>query len=516
MTALLASLLALVAMAFAVAAWALMARAAVERKLGLATNAAERVPELEAQVASLSAAVARAREERAATDGALKTLAAETAGREARLNAAEADRDKAIGEREAARAELARAQAMLEALGTEIQDRAARLRTAGEERDKAATEREATRAELARTQETLRQEQRRGEERLTELQQLRDETKAQFQQLAAAILTQQSETFTKQNKEQVETLLGPLREQIATFEKGLTETRVETARERGTLAEQIKALMTTNDTMRSETRGLAAALRGQSQTQGAWGEMILGTILERSGLREGEEYTTQENAAAADGRRLRADVVVNLPGGEGRRIVVDAKVSLTAFDQYVNAADDDERAAALRGHLASLRGHVTTLGSKAYHDAIGEGLDYVILFVPIEGALALALQSDPALTGFAAENNVAIATPTTLMMALRTVANVWRVERRNRSAEEIARVAGRMYDKLEGFVADFQKIGTQMDTTRKTYDDAFGKLAHGRGNLLRQAEQLKELGARTSKSLPAGLLDPAGPLGEES
>ena len=460
--------------AILLAAWALLARAELAGRLATAEAAAVRVPALEAQLAALGEAAATAREARAQSQGALEALSAENGARAARLRAAE------------------------------------------EEREKALTEREAARAELARTAETLRQERQRNEERQAEWQRLREETRVQFQQLAASILTQQSETFTKQNKEQVQTLLVPLREQIATFEKGLTEARVETAKERGSLAEQIKALMATNDTMRSETRGLAEALRGQSQTQGAWGEAILDNILRQSGLREGEEYTRQETANDADGRRLRADVVVNLPGAEGRRIVVDAKVSLTAFDQYVNATDEAERETARRAHLASLRGHVTTLGSKAYHDAIGEGLDYVILFVPIEGALALALQTEPALTNFAAENNVAIATPTTLMMALRTVANVWKVERRNRSAEEIARVAGRMYDKLEGFVVDFQKIGTQMDTTRKTYDDAFTKLSQGRGNLLRQAEQLKELGARTSKSLPAGLLDPAGPLGEES
>ncbi len=450
--------------AILLAAWALLARAGLAGRLAAAEAAAVRVPALEAQLAALGEAAATAREARAQSQGALEALSAENGARAARLRAAE------------------------------------------EEREKALTEREAARAELARTAETLRQERQRNEERQAEWQRLREETRVQFQQLAASILTQQSETFTKQNKEQVQTLLVPLREQIATFEKGLTEARVETAKERGSLAEQIKALMATNDTMRSETRGLAEALRGQSQTQGAWGEAILDNILRQSGLREGEEYTRQETANDADGRRLRADVVVNLPGAEGRRIVVDAKVSLTAFDQYVNATDEAERETARRAHLASLRGHVTTLGSKAYHDAIGEGLDYVILFVPIEGALALALQTEPALTNFAAENNVAIATPTTLMMALRTVANVWKVERRNRSAEEIARVAGRMYDKLEGFVVDFQKIGTQMDTTRKTYDDAFTKLSQGRGNLLRQAEQLKELGARTNKSLPSALL----------
>jgi DNA recombination protein RmuC len=456
-----AIVLGLVALAaIGVAAWALVSRAALAGKAAVA----ERVPGLEAQIATYAGKIEQEIKARGEAEGGLRALGAETAGREARLQDAEKSRDSAIAERDAAR------------------------------------------QDLARVAETLKLEREQNAVRVEELRQLREETKAQFQQLAASILTQHSETFTKQNKEQVETLLGPLRERIAEFEKGLGEARTETVKERATLAEQIKALMATNDTMRSETRGLAEALRGQSQTQGAWGEMVLATILENSGLREGEEYTLQETASSAEGRRLRADVVVNLPGGEGRRIVIDAKVSLTAFDQYVNAADDEAREVARRAHLASLRGHVTTLGSKAYHDAIGEGLDYVILFVPIEGALAVALQTDPALTHFAAQNNVAIATPTTLMMALRTVANVWKVERRNRSAEEIAKRAGLMYDKLVGFVEDFQKIGTQLDATRRTYDGALGKLKEGGGNLLRQAEMVRELGARTNKALPPALL----------
>jgi DNA recombination protein RmuC len=456
-----AIVLGLVALAaIGVAAWALVSRAALAGKAAVA----ERVPGLEAQIATYAGKIEQEIKARGEAEGGLRALGAETAGREARLQDAEKSRDSAIAERDAAR------------------------------------------QDLARVAETLKLEREQNAVRVEELRQLREETKAQFQQLAASILTQHSETFTKQNKEQVETLLGPLRERIAEFEKGLGEARTETVKERATLAEQIKALMATNDTMRSETRGLAEALRGQSQTQGAWGEMVLATILENSGLREGEEYTLQETASSAEGRRLRADVVVNLPGGEGRRIVIDAKVSLTAFDQYVNAADDEAREVARRAHLASLRGHMTTLGSKAYHDAIGEGLDYVILFVPIEGALAVALQTDPALTHFAAQNNVAIATPTTLMMALRTVANVWKVERRNRSAEEIAKRAGLMYDKLVGFVEDFQKIGTQLDATRRTYDGALGKLKEGGGNLLRQAEMVRELGARTNKALPPALL----------
>lgn len=462
MTTLALAVVALVAIL--VAAWALVSRAGLAGKLAVAAESAGRLAALEARAETAERAGADIREK----------LAGAEAGSQALVK-------------------------QLEAAAQANRDRDAEL---GNLRDKHAL----VTNELAQTRETLLQERRQHAERVADLQRMDERSKAEFQQLAAGILAKQSETFTKQNNDQVEALLKPLREQIATFEKGLTEARVETARERGTLAEQIKALMTTNDTMRSETRGLAEALRGQSQTQGAWGEMILATILERSGLREGEEYTSQESTTDADGRRLRADVVVNLPGGEGRRIVIDSKVSLTAFDQYVNAADDVARETARRAHLASLRGHVTTLGAKAYHGAIGGGLDYVVLFVPIEGALALALQADPALTGFATDNNVAIATPTTLMMALRTVRSVWAVERRNQNADQIAESAGRLYDKLAGFVDDFQKIGSQMDTAKRTYDGALGKLAQGRGNVLRQAEQLKELGAKANKALPPALL----------
>lgn len=262
--------------------------------------------------------------------------------------------------------------------------------------------------------------------------------------------------------------------------------------------------------MSTETKALTRALKGKSQTQGAWGEMVLARILEQSGLREGEEYVTQESHATEDGGRLRPDVVVNLP--EGRRIVIDSKVSLTAFEEHVNAEEEAVRAGALARHVASLRGHVRGLGEKAYQTNVaGAGLDYVIMFVPIEGAFAAALGEDPDLTGFAAEKNVAILTPTTLMLALRTIANVWQVDRRNRNAEKIAERAGLLYDKFAGFVDDLQKIGGRIQDTRVAWDRAMGKLAQGNGNLLRQVEQLKTLGARTTKALPTDLADDDAP-----
>jgi DNA recombination protein RmuC len=261
--------------------------------------------------------------------------------------------------------------------------------------------------------------------------------------------------------------------------------------------------------MTTETSSLTRALRGEAQTQGAWGEMILASILEKSGLREGEEYVVQQSQATDDGQKVRPDVVVNMPAGQ--RIVIDSKLSLVAFDAYVNAWTDVDRKNAIDRHMTSIRSHIRTLARKEYHAAVGSQMDYVIMFVPIEGALAVALREDPNLTAFAVENSVAIATPTTLMIALRTVANVWQVERRNRNAEAIADRGGRLYDKFVGFVEEMTGLGNRLNQARISYDAAMGKLSTGGGSLLRQVEQLKSLGAKTSKSLPSNLLDLSEP-----
>jgi DNA recombination protein RmuC len=237
--------------------------------------------------------------------------------------------------------------------------------------------------------------------------------------------------------------------------------------------------------------------------------MILASILERSGLREGEQYVIQQSYATEGGSRLRSDVEVNLPGGQ--KIVIDSKVSLVAFDDYVNAESEADRAAHLKRHLTSIRSHIKALSSKEYHSAAGSQLDYVVMFIPIEGALAAALQEDPGLTTEAVDANVAIATPTTLMIALRTVANVWQVEDRNKNAEKIASRAGKIYDKLVGFVDDMLSLGNRMSQARDSYDDAMAKLSSGRGSLANQVEQLKALGAKAGKSLPASVLDENDP-----
>jgi DNA recombination protein RmuC len=363
---------------------------------------------------------------------------------------------------------------------------------------------DAARSETARLEEALAQERRQAEAKLALLTEARARMGDEFKVLAEEIMTRHGDSFSRQNKEQITGILAPLRDKMAEFQQGLQAALTESMKDRTTLAEQIRSLTASSAAMSTETQNLTRALKGEAQVQGAWGEMILSTILEKSGLREGEEYLAQESLTAGDGSRIRPDVIVNLPGGE--KIIIDSKVSLTAFRDFVNAEGGPARAEALRRHLISMRGHVRQLGAKDYQVAAGSRLDYVLMFVPIEGALAAAVQADPELTSLAAEVNVAIATPTTLMIALRTVANVWKVERRNKHAEAIAARAGLLYDKFCGFAGDLMNLGRHLGQTRSAYDEAMNKLSVGKGNLVTQAEHLKALGAKTSKALPEALL----------
>jgi DNA recombination protein RmuC len=370
--------------------------------------------------------------------------------------------------------------------------------------EKLRAEHEAAIKRVVELETTLAAEAKAHEEKLALLTGAKDQMKLEFQAMAGEIMKTHSTAFSEQNKKQIEVLLNPLREHINVFQKELKTAHHESTVERTTLATQIKSLTQASATMLAETTNLTRALKGEAQTQGAWGEMILESILAKSGLREGEEYVVQQSHGTADGGRLRTDLIVRLPSGE--RVIVDSKVSLTAFEAYVKAENEQERAQHLKAHLASMRAHIKTLSAKDYVAAAGSGLDYVIMFVPIEGALAAALQADPGLTSHAVESNVPIATPTTLMIALRTVANLWKVERRNRNAEAIADRAGKLYEKFVGFVGDLQKVGASLDQAKKNYDESFKKLSSGTGNIVRQVEQLKDMGAKTTKALPPELL----------
>jgi DNA recombination protein RmuC len=446
------------------------AKAALEGQLAVERMRASRVPELER---TLAQSAGLAENLRAARTAAERDCAVATAA----LSRAEA------GERDAT--------ARLGALRAECLDLQTRCAT---------------------LEETLRKERVHAAEKLQLLQEAREGMTREFRLLADELMARHGESFSKQNREQIAGLLDPMRDKLTEFQQGLQAAHTETAKERAALGEQIRGLSEASVRMSLEATNLTRALKGKSQTQGAWGEMILASILERSGLRDGVEYTAQASGDTEEGQRLRPDVIVSLPGEQ--RIVIDAKVSLVAFEAHVNAAGDGERAESLARHLASMRAHIRTLAGKDYQAVAGSRLSYVVMFVPIEGALAAALQGDPELTAFALESNVTIATPTTLMIALRTVRSVWQAERRNQNAEAIAERAGRLYDKFVGFVGDLEGVGKSLRQAEDSYGAAMSKLSSGRGNLLRQVEQLKGLGARTTKALPPALLGDEGVDGQ--
>ena len=349
-------------------------------------------------------------------------------------------------------------------------------------------------AELSALRARMSEQTKQSEANLARFLEARQQMTDEFKAIAGDVLKSHGETFSKQNREQVDVLLKPLQEKIGEFHTGLIK-------DRATMGEQIRALLESNVQITTEANNLTRALKGNSQTQGAWGEMILSTILEQSGLREGEQFVTQKSHAGEDGARLRTDVEVLMPNDD--RLVIDSKVSLTAFEAYANC-EDDSKAQYLQAHLVSVRGHIRTLGEKTYQRHARSSLDYVMMFVPIESALAIAIQADPKLFEYGMSQGVMLTTPTTLMTVLRTVRNIWDIEKRHRNADEIAERAGALYEKVAGFLATMDKVDGHLEKARQSFTDAKGQLSTGRGNVLRQVEMLKELGAKTNRALPAG------------
>jgi DNA recombination protein RmuC len=342
-------------------------------------------------------------------------------------------------------------------------------------------------------------EHRAANEKIEMLTKVRREMEIQFKELAENALKAQGESFSKANIEKLEATLTPLKEHVGHFEKELRQVHEETVKDRERLKTEISQLSRRSEAISQEAISLTKALKGDTQIQGAWGEMVLENILERSGLRNGEEYETQAHRIGVNGERLRPDVVVRIPGGKS--LVIDSKVSLLAYNEAVNAATDVDALASRKRHLTSIKNHINSLSAKGYQTAENSTVDYVILFVPIEGALSEALREDPALTEHALERNITIATPTTLMMALKTIANVWAVDRRNQNAELIANRAGKLYDKVYGFVQNMERVGERLEQAQDSYTQAFSQLSKGKGNVIAQVESLKNLGAKTSKKI---------------
>ncbi|WAB95552.1 DNA recombination protein RmuC [Pseudomonas citronellolis] len=366
-------------------------------------------------------------------------------------------------------------------------------------------------AERAALAAELREQQEGHQQRLGDLQAARDELRAQFAELAGKIFEEREQRFAEASQQRLGQLLDPLKERIQAFEKRVEESYQQEARERFSLGKELERLQQLNLRLGEEATNLTRALKGQ-KTQGNWGELVLERVLEHAGLEKGREYETQVSLRAADGERFQPDVLIRLPGD--KQVVVDAKVSLTAYQQFVASDDEVIRQQALKQHVLSLRNHVKGLSGKDYRRLEGlHSLDFVLLFMPVEAAFSVALQAEPNLFQEAFERNIVIVSPTTLLATLRVIDSLWRQERQTQNAREIAERAGALYDKFVLFVQDLDEMGSRLQQLDKAYAAARNKLCEGRGNLISRAEQVKLLGARASKSLPGDWLERA--LGDE-
>ena len=352
----------------------------------------------------------------------------------------------------------------------------------------------------------LQIERQASEEKLALQAQSEQRLQQQFENLANKIFDSKTDNFKELNKSSVELLLSPLKTQLEGFKQQIQDVYSNEAKERHSLQSEVARLQQVYQLMSSETANLTKALKGDNKQQGNWGEIILARILSESGLREGHEYDVQVSLNNEHGRRFQPDVIVHLP--QDKDVVVDSKVSLTAYERYFNAEDEVTRKQALQEHVTSVRSHIRELGRKDYHLLQGlKTLDYVLMFVAVEPAFLAALQADPSLMKFALDNNIMLVSPTNLLIALRTIDNLWRYERQNQNAQLIAERAGKIYEKLRLFSHDMQDMGVALDKAQDSYDSAMKRLATGKGNLIKQAQQFVELGVEVKKPLPAELIE---------
>ncbi|SKA49385.1 DNA recombination protein RmuC [Enterovibrio nigricans] len=359
---------------------------------------------------------------------------------------------------------------------------------------------------------TLREQQTRTEEQLEAaeakirlLESAEERLRVQFESLANKVFDHKTRTVDEQNRQSLESLLGPLKSQLEGFRKQVTDSFGEQAKERHTLVHEIKNLQQLHEDMTREAVALTQALKGDNKQQGNWGEVVLARVLEESGLREGYEYQTQVSLENEDGKRYQPDVIVRLP--QEKDVVVDAKMALVAYERYFHAETLAEKDAALREHVASIRGHIRGLGRKDYHQLHGiQSLDYVLMFIPIEPAFQIAIEAEPSLIREALDHNIMLVSPTTLLVALRTINNLWRYEHQNQNARLIADKAAKLYDKLRLFVTDIEVMGAALDKATDSYQQAVSKLSSGRGNILRQAESFKALGVEVKRDISPAML----------
>lgn len=363
----------------------------------------------------------------------------------------------------------------------------------------------AQKSELSAKNESLQQLLESQKEEIVKIQ---EEARLQFENLANKILEEKSLKFTEQNQQSLKHILNPLQEKITDFEKKVENTHKESIDYHAALRQQILGLREMNLQMSKETVNLTKALKGDSKVQGNWGELVLERVLEKSGLEKGREYEIQKSFTTEEGNRVQPDVIISLP--DGKKMIVDSKVSLTAYERYINEESDEQKSLFLKEHVNSLKRHVEQLGNKNYqHLYEMESPDFVLLFIPIEPAFAIALNEDTQLYNKAFEKNIVIVTPSTLLATLRTIDSMWTNQKQQENAVEIARQAGALYDKFDGFVNDLVKIGKKMDEAKTEYEGAMNKLVDGRGNLITSVQKLKMMGAKAKKSLPEAIINRA-------
>ena len=368
------------------------------------------------------------------------------------------------------------------------------------EREDVRREKEFLNTELTRKNTEYENLQLQNQKRDEELEQRQAQLRKDFELLATKILDEKSEKFTLQNKENIKNILNPLHEKIQVFEKKVEDSQKESISMHSALKEQLLGLKDLNQQMTKEATNLTKALKGDSKMQGNWGELVLERVLEKSGLEKNREYFVQQNFNLPDGTRVLPDVVLHLPAN--KKMIIDSKVSLTDYERYVNA-EDEQRDFHLKAHINSIKKHVDQLSEKNYQDLYDiESPDFVLLFIPIEPAFAIAINEDSSLYNKAFEQNIVIVTPATLLATLRTVDTMWNNEKQQRNAIEIARQAGALYDKFEGLVKDLTGVGKKIDDAKRDYSSAMNKLVEGRGNLITSVEKLKKMGAKAKKSLP--------------
>jgi DNA recombination protein RmuC len=361
-------------------------------------------------------------------------------------------------------------------------------------------------AQLARMESDHSNLRERLESQKQEMEELQKKFTLEFENVAGKILKQNTRDFTEVNQKTIGEILNPLKEKILTFEKKVEDTYQKGLKDQTDLRAELKKLHELNSRISEEASNLTRALKADSKKQGNWGEIVLERVLERSGLVKGQEYDTQVRARTEDGKAIQPDVIVHLP--EDKHIIIDAKVSLVAYEAFVNATEDELQEAYLKQHVDSIRTHVKTLSEKNYQNAqLFDSPDFVLLFLPIESAFSVAVQADVNLFHLAWEKKIVIVSPTTLLATLTTVASIWKHEKQTQNAIEIARQGGALYDKFVGFLQNIEDLGNQIQRVSKTYDEAKNKLSTGRGNLVARVEKLKELGAKTAKSIPAKLLN---------